>query len=427
MSKNRIFYGWWVLGGIFTHYTALVGVHIYTLSLFYPELMREFGWSEAEVTQPAAISFYTGAVITSFVSALFDRFSVRVFMILGATAYVLALFRFCSLETLTQMTAIYVIFAVSQVCAGQVPTMLVVTRWFKRRRGLAIGIALTATSFGAAIFPLVVRQELAMGRWRHAMLILTIVSGAMMLLPLLFLVRSRPEDKGLHPDGDDSRMKCSGLPDRQSLPVGPRLNEAVRMPEFYVLAFATGALWFCMNGIVQHQAIFMNMELGVSMDTVPVIVSSIFWFAIAGKVIFGYLGDRFDKILMMLIVVVLLIIGLSILRVSSADNLWGLYGYAAVFGIGFSGTFAMIQLVIAEFFAGQSYGKILGVLTSMDVAAGGIGITVIAAMKNSFHSYLPVIEMLIGLCCLVAVMVVFLHRMRRRILPQVRPEQQSRE
>lgn len=425
MAKNRIFYGWWVLAGIFAHYTALVGVHIYTLSLFYPELMREFGWSESEVTHPAAISFYTGAVITSFVSALFDRFSVRVFMILGATTYVLALFSFWSLETLNQMIIIYVIFAVSQVCAGQVPTMLVVTRWFKRYRGIAIGITLTATSFGAAIFPLVVRPALAMGRWRDAMFILMIIAGAMMLLPLIFLVRSRPEDKQLLPDGDSAQTKVSGMPDQQTLRTGPCLGEALRMPAFYVLAFATGALWFCMNGIVQHQAIFMNMELGISMDTVPVIVSAIFWFAIPGKLLFGYLSDRFDKILMMLIVVVLLIIGLSILRMSSADNLLSLYGYAAIYGIGFSGTFAMIQLVIAEFFAGQSYGKILGVLTSIDVAAGGAGITAIAKIKDAFDSYLPVIEILIGLCCLVAVMVLYLYRMRRKMLPKTQPEPSS--
>jgi OFA family oxalate/formate antiporter-like MFS transporter len=421
MSRNRIFYGWWVLLGIFTSYTALVGVHIYTLSLFYPELMREFGWSEAQVTQPAAISFLTGAAITAFISGLFDRFSVRVFMILGATAYVVGLFSFCSLHTLTQMTAIYVVFAVSQVCAGQVPTMLVVTRWFKRYRGIAIGVTLTATSFGAAVFPLVVRHSLAMGRWRDAMLILTIVSGVMMLLPLIFVVRSRPEDKGLEPDGDAAQPEIRDAPDPQALQAGPSLNAALRMPVFYVLAFATGSLWFCMNGIVQHQAIFMNGELGVSMDAVPIIVSAIFWFAIAGKLVFGYLSDRFDKILMMLIVVVILIIGLSILRMSSADHLSSLYGYAAVFGVGFSGTFAMIQLVIAEFFSGRSYGKILGVLTSVDVAAGGIGITAVAKMKEAYGSYLPVIEILIGLCCLVALAVVFLYRMRSRISLRVQP------
>jgi sugar phosphate permease len=417
LFKKRIFYGWWVLAGIFSHYTALVGVQIYTLPLFYPPLMGEFGWSEVEVTRAATISFLAGAAITSFVSALFDRFSVRIFMILGAIAYVLGQFYYWSLETLTQMTIIYLIFTFSQVSSGQVPTMLVVTRWFKRYRGIAIAITLTGTSLGAAIFPLVIRNALAVGRWRDAILTLAIISGIMMVLPLIFFLRSRPEDKGLLPDGDSAQTEASVMPDQQALPAGPSLKEALRMPAFYVLACTTGALWFCMNGIAQHQAIFMNDELGIPMDTVPVIASAIFWFAIPGKLLFGYLSDRFDKVLIMLIVVVLLIAGLSMLRMATADNLWTLYGYAAVYGIGFSGTFAMIQLVIAEFFAGRSYGKILGVLTTVDVAAGGIAITVIAIMKEAFNSYLPVIEILIGMCCLVAVMIVFLYRMRARVLP----------
>jgi OFA family oxalate/formate antiporter-like MFS transporter len=186
----------------------------------------------------------------------------------------------------------------------------------------------------------------------------------------------------------------------------------VRTPAFYLLAFATGALWFCMNGIVQHQTIFMEMELGVSKETVPLVISAIFWFAITGKLLFGFLSDRFDKTLIMFIAVINLILGLSILRFSSAENPISLYGYAAVFGIGFSGTFTMIQLVIADFFSGQSYGKILGILTMVDVSSGGIGITVIARMQSAFNSYLPVIHILIGLCCIVAVAVVLLYRMR---------------
>jgi hypothetical protein len=77
-----------------------------------------------------------------------------------------------------------------------------------------------------------------------------------------------------------------------------------------------------------------------------------------------------------------------------------LYGCAAIFGLGFGGTFTMIQLVIAEFFEGRSFAKILGLLTSVDVACGGIAITLLARMRTAFGgSYLPVIEMLTGLTC----------------------------
>ena len=77
-----------------------------------------------------------------------------------------------------------------------------------------------------------------------------------------------------------------------------------------------------------------------------------------------------------------------------------LYGYAAIFGLGFGGTFSMIQLVITEFFEGRSFARILGLLTSVDVACGGITITLLARMRTAFGgSYLPAIEILIGLTC----------------------------
>jgi sugar phosphate permease len=420
MPGKSLFFGWWVLFGIFLTYTALVGIQVYTLPLFYPALIKEFGWSTEKVTRAATIFYLTGAILTPFVSSFFDRFSARIFMIAGGVATVLGLFLYRSMNTITQMSLIYMIFSLSQVCCGQVPTMLVVTRWFKRYRGIAVGITLMGPDLGGALFPLVVRPFVASDGWRDALLVLMAFAGTMIILPLIFLIRSLPEDKGLQPDGDTA---LSQTPNQSSSPtkhVGLTLHEALRMPAFYILAFATGALWFCMNGIVQHQTIFMNTELGLSMNTVPVIISAIFWFAILSKLLIGYLSDHFDKIFLMFGVVVALIVGLSILRFSNANNLLGLYCYAAVFGIGYSGTFTMIQLVIAEFFSGQSYGKILGILTMVDVGAGGLAITVIAQMQGAYHSYLPVIEMLIWLTCVVAIMVLFLRKMRRNLLRRIR-------
>jgi len=332
------------------------------------------------------------------------------------------LFSYASLHTLTQMTAIYMVFSLSQVCAGQVPTMLVVTRWFRRYRGIAVGVTLMGPDVGGAIFPLVVKYVLARGGWRDALLVLMTIAGVLMLLPLIFLIRSRPEDKGLLPDGDAAEAQTAGPSTQEAPHAGPTLGQALRMPAFYILAFATGSLWFCMNGIVQHQTIFMNSELGLTMDTVPLIVSTIFCFGIFGKLLIGYLSDRFDKILIMFLVVLALIAGLLILRFSSAHHILGLYCYAAVFGIGYSGTFTMIQLVIAEFYSGKSYGKILGILTTVDVGSGGLAITLIAKMQESFGSYLPVIEMLIALGSLVAILVLFLFRMRRNILEKAQLE-----
>jgi MFS transporter, OFA family, oxalate/formate antiporter len=415
MFGKRVFFGWWVLLGIFLVYTALCGIQINTLPLFYPALMKEFRWSANDVTRAAMVFYLTGAILTSFVSSFFDRHSVRSFMLAGGVATVVGLFCYRSIHTPTQMVLVYMMFSCSQVCCGQVPTMLVVTRWFKRYRGIAIGITLMGPDLGGAIFPLIIRPLLSNGGWREALLLLMAIAGALILIPLILIVRNTPEDKGLQPDGDPAKKAGSGTTGSSAGSSGLTLKEALRMPAFYILAFATGSLWFCMNGFVQHQTIFMNTELGVSMDDLPVIISILFWFAIVGKLLTGYLSDHFDKIVIMFVVVLFLIAGLSILRLSKPGGLPGLYCYAAIFGIGYSGTFTMIQLVIAEFFAGQSYGKILGILTTVDVGAGGLAITVIAQLQGAFHSYFPVIETLIALTCLVAVSVLFLRRMRRNI------------
>jgi len=414
MSSNRLFYGWWVLAGIFSSYTALVGVQVYALPLFYPELTKEFGWSNQSISYAATIFFLTGASITPFVSSLFDRYSARIFMIVGGCLTVAGLLAYRSMETLTHLILIYVVLAFSQVCAGQVPTILIVTRWFRRHRGIAIGITLTGTTVGGGVFSLVFRHIMANGGWRDAIIVFTIISAVMMLIPYIFLIRSRPEDKGLLPDGDAEKQM--DRPSREKIRTGPTLKEAIRNPVFYILALTTGALWFTMNGIYNNQSFFMSEELGLSTGTYSLIFSAIFWFAITGKILFGYLSDHFDKILIMCIVVIMLLIGLAFLRLSSADDLLYLYGYAAVFGLGFGGTFALIQLVIAEFFAGQSYGKILGILTAVDVACGGLGISVLAEMERFYGSYLPVIEILMGLTGVMVLLVIVLYRIRRNHL-----------
>lgn len=416
MTGKRVFFGWWVLLGIFSSYTALVGVQVYTLPLFYPELIREFGWTPEQVTRPATLFFLAGAITTPFISSLYDRYSVRLFMSAGALATVAGLFAFSSIRTPNQMLIIFLVLAFAQVCSGQVPTMVLVTRWFRRYRGIAVGITLMGTSLGAAVFPLVVRHVLATGGWRDAIHVLMLICAVMMILPLIFCIRNRPQDRGLLPDGHSGNMGNEAQIPTQHLPLeGPSLREALHMPAFYILAVATGALWFCINGVVQHVPIILGTEMGISMDTLPLIVSVTFWFAIAGKLLFGWLSDRFNKVIIMLLGVINLLLGLLILRLANPDHIASLYAYAAVFGIGFSGTFTMIQLVIAEFFAGRSYGRILGILTMIDVGSGGLAIEAIARMRSAFGAYPPVIDMLMGVCCIVAIMVLLLYRLRLKI------------
>jgi sugar phosphate permease len=267
------------------------------------------------------------------------------------------------------------------------------------------------STIGGALFPLIVKAVLDGGNWRDAVAILALIGGTLMLLPVIAFIRNKPADLGLQPDGDDAPAEEAP---HDPTATGPTLREAVKHPAFYLLLVATGGLWFTATGILQHQSIYIGRELGVETGTIALIVSLFFWGAIAGKLIFGWLSDHVEKTLLMLATTLLLTIGLLILRFASADSALMLYSYALVFGIGFSGTFTMIQIVVAEFFAGRSYGRILGIFTMVDVGAGGIGINAVGRMEVAAGTYTTVLEGLAALCVLIAGIIVVLYRMRPR-------------
>lgn len=182
------------------------------------------------------------------------------------------------------------------------------------------------------------------------------------------------------------------------------------MPAFYLLVFATGAVWFSIVGILQHQSIYLGQDLRVGNALLPIIFSAFFWSAIAGKLIFGYLGDRFNKVVILFASVVNMLLGLVLLRAVDPANNLTLFAYAIVFGIGFSGAFAAIQLVLAEFFAGTSYGRILGIFVMVDSLAGAAGIQFLGLRRVADASYLPALGMLIGMLVAVALSVLVLLR-----------------
>ncbi len=394
--------------GCFVSYAAAQGIFVYTLPVLYPELINEFGWNSEQMTRPATLGYVMGAVLVPFVSALFDRYSVRISMILGVFGITLGLALYPQIGSLAHLMWIYAVFALGQVGCGLVPNMLLMTRWFRRRRGIAIGIVLMGSTIGGALFPLIVKAVLDGGNWRDAVAILALIGGTLMLIPVIAFIRNKPADLGLLPDGDSAPP-----PDAPAdlTAAGPTLREAIRHPAFYLLLIATGGLWFTATGILQHQSIYIGKELGVETGTIALIVSLFFWGAIAGKLIFGGLADHLDKVLLMLVTTLLLIAGLLILRFSTADAALMLYAYALIFGIGFSGTFTMIQIVVAEFFAGRSYGRILGVFTMVDVGAGGIGINAVGRMEVAAGTYTTVLEGLAVLCAVIAGIIVVLYRM----------------
>ena len=145
---NKAYFGWWVLLGLLLIYTANNGILLHTLPLFYPELIQEFGWNEEQVTRPASYFFILAALLTPVLGALLDRYSPRIIMAVGIVVVIACLVFYARISSLGDLTAVYLLAAVGLAGCGLVPNMLILTRWFKRYRGLAVGILLMGSSLG---------------------------------------------------------------------------------------------------------------------------------------------------------------------------------------------------------------------------------------------------------------------------------------
>lgn len=404
MKAKALYFGWWILGALIIAYSVTNGVILNTLPLFYPELIREYGWTQDQVTRPAQLLFLLVAICSPFVGYLMDKISIKGMMLVGTLLLLGGFVTFAHLTSLQHLMMAYVLFALGITLAGIIPSMKIITNWFVKNRGMAVGLLLVGSSLGGAVFNPLAGQFISSYGWREALAYLGVLTAVLILVPLLGLVREKPTAEALE--------NTAGTPvqaGQQEAFLAP--GKAIYTLNFYLLMFVTGAMWFIIVGVIQHQALFIkDLNTGVSSSGV---LGVFFLCSVLGKVIFGKLSDHFPKQRIMLLSVLNLAAGTFLLTVASARPEILLWVYAVVFGIGFSGTFTMIQLMIAEYYSGPAYGRMLGVFTMFDTLAGVGGILTLGKLRTLQGTYDQAFLILLLLALLASFCVLLLKKKHR--------------
>jgi MFS family permease len=411
----RIFYGWFMLAALLVAYTATNGITVNTLPIFFPVLQAEFGLTAQQITLAPSLLFLLTAIFALFFGVLVERFGPRLLMILGSLVFVATYLMFAGISSYWQFLGVYLMFAVAIILTGILPSVLLVTRWFVQYRGIAVGILLVGSSLGTTIFPNIIGPIIRNSGWRTAALVLAGIMAVCVFLPMFFLVRNSPADKNTTPDGLPVKAIINNAASANS---GLTLAESLRMPVFYLLAFVTAVMWFCIVGVTQNQTLFfkdMGMDAAFSIRILTTFGIS----SITGKLLFGWLSDRFDKRIIMLLATVNLTIGSAILRVMDTDPSRLALVYAIVYGVGFSGAFTMIQVIIAEYFGGASYPKILGIFMMMDTLAGSAGAITLGSIRTASGSYIPAFTLMVVLGAISVVCVIIMRKPAPQLANQV--------
>jgi sugar phosphate permease len=374
---------------------AIVGLALYGLPFFYDFMVRDFGWSRAQVTSGNALSKLVVGPLFGFAAGwVVDRFGPRRLMIAGILMAGAALIGLGSIHSLAGFYFFYLVNAVGYVCGGPLPNQVLLSRWFTAARGRAMGFAYLGIGLGGALVPLLaVRLVHAFG-WQGALRAIGVLI-ILVALPLALRVKEAPsrDDAVRRPGTDGAPAPLGGV---------------LRRPAFYLLMLGSMCSIAAVGGANQHLKLYLSLDHGYSQGEAAGVASLTLAASLVGRLMMGWLADHWPKKYVMLLVYLLVAGSIPLLLLATTRVTVTLF--ALTFGIGLGGEYMMIPLMAAELFGVRVLGRALGVVLTADGVAEAVAPVLVGRLRDVSGSYLGGFSLLIGFALAGAAAIAFLPR-----------------
>ncbi len=377
----RKFYGWWITAAAFVSFGLAVGVPYYNIGFFYDYFQREFNWSRSEIT----LGFPLAALFTIWVGPLvIHRFSPRKLILAGTALTAVALVLFGSMgKVLAFYYLFWVIYTIGYIFSGPIPHQLIVSHWFRRNRGKAMGIVYVGVGVMGALGSYLVKPLTENYGFRTALYIL---AGIVLLSwPIvLFLLKDRPSDAGQFPDGDTVAPAEAAIK-------SATFAELLHSRPFWLLLIGSicsigsiGAINFHMKFVFLDEGYTKGPAVDAAWRTASmlILVSSI-----GGRLLIGGLADRFSKKTVMAATYFLVAATIPLLLAVKPANEMFLYLFAILFGFGMGADYMLIPLMAAEQFGVNSLARAMAVILPVNTIGQTWFPYLVAVLRDKLGNY----------------------------------------
>ena len=402
------FYGWVIVAVAFV--TMGVGVNARTaFSLLFPPILDEFGWERGVTAGAFSFGFLVSAVLSPSLGRLMDRRGPRVVIELGVGLMAAGLLLAPLVRQPWHLYAtLGVLVGGGSVCLGYTGQALFLPNWFVRRRGLAISVAYSGVGVGSIILLPWLQDLIGRAGWRASCWALGILILAL-LAPLNLLLRRRPEDLGLEPDGDDTppgspaANRTANVVDLAWAAVDWTLGRAMRTARFWWIMVGYFCGLFAWYAVQVHQTKYL-VEIGFSPTDAAWALGFVSLAGIPGQIALGHLSDRIGREWVWTVGSLgfaLCYLALLLLRHAPTPTL--LYLMVVSQGMLGYGLTSVVGAIPAEIFQGRHYGTIFGTLMLASIVGGAAGPWVTGALYDATGSYTLAFSLAIGSSVLSAV------------------------
>ena len=388
--RLRFFYGWIIVAVTFI--TMAIGVNARTsFSLFFPPIIDEFGWEQGVTAGAFSFGFVVSAAVSPLIGRAMDRFGPRTVMELGvalmAGGMLLA-------PLTTQPWHLYltigVLVGAGSVCLGYSGQSLFLPNWFNRRRGLAIGLAFAGVGIGSVTLLPWVQHMIEQTGWRTACTAMGIMI-LVVLAPINLLLRKRPQDVGLEPDGDAapsaSAKPVSYVVDAVWAATDWTWSRAVRTARFWWIALGYFCCLYIWYAVQVHQTKYL-LDIGFSPGVAVWALGAVSLLGIPGQIALGHLSDRIGREWIWTVscagfaICFAALVALKYFPVLPLVYLMVLAQGALGYGVT-----SIIGAIVLEIFQGKYYGSIFGTIMIAALAGGAAGPWVTGVLHDFFGDY----------------------------------------
>jgi sugar phosphate permease len=391
------FKGWHVLGASFVTAMLMAGATFYSFQHFVTPIEAEFGLARDQVNLGMMAFLLSSAIWAAIVGKSITRINPRQLALAGIIAFTLGFIGLSFSQSPKQMILLIILpIGFGFTACGPFIANVLTTNWFYKKRGRALGIAAVATSAGGFLVQPVFSYMIFKFGWRSALLYAGIAIAIIATLLIIRYFISKPEDIGQHPDGEP-----------QSTPqvitsADPSL--ILRNRDFWVIGLACGLL------LASDQALLVSLKpfgenLGFTNTQATLIPTVVAGSAIAGKLLIGWLIERFDKRLVFALVCLSNV--LFLIAAVYVTSFAVLVTVAAFVGMAIGGIYPVWTGITADTFGRDYFAPAIGMMNIFTVLLAVVAIGFVGASFAANQSYDQAFTIFIPVAILAAIVMAF--------------------
>jgi len=364
LKENRVFYGWNVVGISFFCNFMATGTAFYLMNTFMQPLCDERGWTRTEVSMAILIGGAIGFLSVLIYGKLVYSVGPRILMTIGPLIAGVSFALTGMTENLTLFYLGYTCLFIGTGAMSGIVSNTVVNNWFIINRGKALGLATTGVSLSGVILPYLALQFLSFTSLENAFIMI----GALNLLaaPMAWLmVRDRPEDHGLSPDGDITLPDMKGS-DENDLRLNRMASEAdmepwilprlIKVQAFWKTGFAYMLILVGVVGIMSQLKPRFS-DIGFDDNTAMLMMAATALLGTLGKFFWGWLCDHFDS--RRVITLLMSLTGLGMAFALAKDSPLFIFLFIFIFGFSMGGIISTLPILTADLFGRESFAMVL--------------------------------------------------------------------